>query len=1071
MSAPLQGFVEIGQTDLFSTKASASSDYSDYIPIFDANDLKAISENLDAKYILIKDIDLSSENWTPIGTESAPFTGIFDGNGNTISNLSISGTYANGAQLGLFGYANGAEFTNVKLKNVQINILGTTASNAYLSIGPICGVIKNTIIDKCDADGNIVCLAEKGNYVRVAGIVGESYSSSSITNCLSSCSLVGNAKSQNCMVGGIAAWLGASSVAKCLFAGSINAGTSSTYVYCGGIGASGDCGISESVVLASELNNNGISSAYGTSLNGYICWRNTSNNRVLTGISGNVTGLRGSGNSMITEEQAVNQNTYTDMDWDFNDIWFMDNGYPSLRHNATCENVDAWEDETSKIENKTIYGKCEIAGLVVGEAEPYVDKIKVDGNTYYINKMVSLKKDILNNQSKYENKKVLIVVKNGEIVWLETFSDIKSSVQISLDPSIGAISYENKLFGNDYSAEYIDLKVRVSNAMLSNFPGDENVLSEISELSVLLTTAKLNTNYEEILNFDGNNFKNIDMSPVSIPLGKSVLLDDTLRIDVNKNYKMSDIVQMQVEISCLITFYKNGELKNGVGYLPITVSNLSHKKPTSTSSSGNTGNSETSAKETEELAKKLRSFINNSTITWGDFSVLDDFDITKCFNANELKAIEAELFYCIVSIKSIEKSWDQKLMDKLLLDGLNSDFFKVSSNSVIITKTKYIEPYGNAKIKFTCDFSELTAGCYKGDIYYEIYGQKANRPKERAAFFVNADTKKFYNAMKDFTNDINPGWSAAGDTVSDAVDIIFEDTLRDVLLEAGFDSLLDMSMQGISFMKKQVVAYCPVNVYVYNNDNELVACIENNEVVLSTENAKASVEGDTKIIWLYDDIYRVEYQSLAEFDMKVVVEEYGNDYSHLRTTTIDNIPLNVGTNFAQTIDESILEDTDYSLISTDGTTYSPTSDVVKLHEHIVDEKMELIRDATCSEYGFYCGLCSVCQEWCKIIIDETSHTESDWIIDTKETCAEEGEKYIECTECKETVLTEKIPATGHNDNNHDGICDSCSEDFTKGCSCNCHSNAFMQFIHKILCFLYRIFGMEQYRYCGCGKAH
>ncbi len=59
----------------------------------------------------------------------------------------------------------------------------------------------------------------------------------------------------------------------------------------------------------------------------------------------------------------------------------------------------------------------------------------------------------------------------------------------------------------------------------------------------------------------------------------------------------------------------------------------------------------------------------------------------------------------------------------------------------------------------------------------------------------------------------------------------------------------------------------------------------------------------------------------------------------------------------------------------------------------------------------------------------------------------------------------------HPDNNHDGICDSCSEDFTKGCSCSCHSNAFMQFIHKILCFLYRIFGIEQYRYCGCGKAH
>lgn len=341
-TVPVQGLANTNLSDLFTINVYAETDYSDYTPIFNADDLKMIGENLSGKYILARDIDLSTVNWTPLGTETTPFTGIFNGNGKKISNLSINGTYDNGAQIGLFGYANGAEFTNVKLKNVQINILGTAASGAYLSIGSICGVINNTIIDKCDADGNIICSAEKGNYVRVAGMVGESYSSSSITNCLSSCSLVGNAKSRNCMVGGITAWLGASSIAKCLFSGSINAGTSSTYVYCGGIGASGDCGISESVVLASELNNNGISSAYGTSLNGYICWRNTSNNKVLTNISGNVSGLRGSGNLMITEEQAVNKKTYTDMDWDFDNIWTMNDGYPELQHNMEC---DAWESE------------------------------------------------------------------------------------------------------------------------------------------------------------------------------------------------------------------------------------------------------------------------------------------------------------------------------------------------------------------------------------------------------------------------------------------------------------------------------------------------------------------------------------------------------------------------------------------------------------------------------------------------------------------------------------------------------------------------------------------------------
>lgn len=45
------------------------------------------------------------------------------------------------------------------------------------------------------------------------------------------------------------------------------------------------------------------------------------------------------------------------------------------------------------------------------------------------------------------------------------------------------------------------------------------------------------------------------------------------------------------------------------------------------------------------------------------------------------------------------------------------------------------------------------------------------------------------------------------------------------------------------------------------------------------------------------------------------------------------------------------------------------------------------------------------------------------------------------------------------------------ENTEKNCSCNCHSNAFIQFIHKILCFFRRLFGMTQYQYCDCGKAH
>lgn len=57
------------------------------------------------------------------------------------------------------------------------------------------------------------------------------------------------------------------------------------------------------------------------------------------------------------------------------------------------------------------------------------------------------------------------------------------------------------------------------------------------------------------------------------------------------------------------------------------------------------------------------------------------------------------------------------------------------------------------------------------------------------------------------------------------------------------------------------------------------------------------------------------------------------------------------------------------------------------------------------------------------------------------------------------------------DKNLDGVCDICDAGSTKNCSCMCHSNSFAQFIHKILCFFYKLFGMNDYRYCDCGKAH
>jgi hypothetical protein len=78
------------------------------ISITTAEELSNIRNNLAGDYVLENDIDLSSiANWQPIGTLANPFTGILDGNGKTISNLTINRPTED--NVGLFGFVNTAK--------------------------------------------------------------------------------------------------------------------------------------------------------------------------------------------------------------------------------------------------------------------------------------------------------------------------------------------------------------------------------------------------------------------------------------------------------------------------------------------------------------------------------------------------------------------------------------------------------------------------------------------------------------------------------------------------------------------------------------------------------------------------------------------------------------------------------------------------------------------------------------------------------------------------------------------------------------------------------------------------
>ncbi len=129
-------------------------------------------------FLLTTDLDLKEiKNWVTIGYGypeiDKTFQGIFDGNGKTISNLTIDGStysYLDGFYHGgLFGrITNNAQLKNLKLTNVNIK---------YSSSGALVGMTNNASIIKCYSDGTI-----SGSYS--GGLIGEAYNTT-ISQCCS----------------------------------------------------------------------------------------------------------------------------------------------------------------------------------------------------------------------------------------------------------------------------------------------------------------------------------------------------------------------------------------------------------------------------------------------------------------------------------------------------------------------------------------------------------------------------------------------------------------------------------------------------------------------------------------------------------------------------------------------------------------------------------------------------------------------------------------------------------------------------------------------------------------------
>ena len=281
--------------------------------------LNAVRNDLAAHYKMINDIDLASwGNWVPIGdydllfgdgnATKKQFSGVFDGNGYTVKNITISSTTQE--TVGLFGAMKG-------------------------------GAIKNLSVY-----GNINC--SFATNVSAGGIVGYAYSSAIISNCYSANTIDVSAYvvdggggifwpalGATTYAGGIVGLAHGTTISNCYNTGNVNS-TAFNFAYAGGIIGYSNATISNcyNIGLISSSSPNtkdsgGIAGQIGTLAVTRQCYYLNNSSSAIPGKSDSMfTDVRA-----LTSSQMKQQSSFTG--FDFTNTWAIDpainNGYPYLR--------------------------------------------------------------------------------------------------------------------------------------------------------------------------------------------------------------------------------------------------------------------------------------------------------------------------------------------------------------------------------------------------------------------------------------------------------------------------------------------------------------------------------------------------------------------------------------------------------------------------------------------------------------------------------------------------------------------------------------------------------------------
>lgn len=336
-----------------------------------------INRNLAGTYTLTNDIDMSGyDGFKGIAVSGTPFSGSLDGQGHKVSGLTV--TYTDGgSNEGIFGQTAGATIKNIAFENIlvdagsaadHVGFIGSASSTTFDQVAITGKVIGNDHVALLAGDADGITVTNTTLWGTVDG--------RSQCGGFAGCTLEGGASFDKCLSNvnvscSSRGWAGG-------FVGLIDKANSVVTINnCVSLGDMTSAGDGTPRIAAPFIAGNGAGDAANAVINFNENNLYNSEAKIIADNidqawpSKNETADGGSVSAAIAQNSTVlkNQATYTNIGWDFDKIWKMDDGsygYPVLRifSNGVLNGIDGVA--TSKATVSVVNGKLIVNGLATG---------------------------------------------------------------------------------------------------------------------------------------------------------------------------------------------------------------------------------------------------------------------------------------------------------------------------------------------------------------------------------------------------------------------------------------------------------------------------------------------------------------------------------------------------------------------------------------------------------------------------------------------------------------------------------------------------------------------------------